>query len=181
MLRKGLDRLFLWSGYLAGVFLLAIFALMLMLSAGRQIGLSVPAGDDFVSWCMAACAFLGLAHTFKSGEMIRVELLFDKLRGRTRWAVELFCLLIGTGFVGFFAWSAVRLTYDSWRFNDLAQGVIAVPLWIPQLGYSGGLIVLFVAFIDEFARVLVGHKPTYEKAPPTSAQEVVERAMQSGV
>ena len=29
-------------------------------------------------------------------------------------------------------------TYDSYRFNDMAQGVLAVPLWIPQLGYAGG-------------------------------------------
>ena len=42
----------------------SIFVLMMVLSVGRPIGLNIPAGDDFVSWCMAAMAFLGLAHTF---------------------------------------------------------------------------------------------------------------------
>lgn len=181
MLRRGLDGLYLCAGYLAGLFLLAIFGLMLALSAGRQLGFNVPAGDDFVSWCMAATAFLGLAHTFKSGEMIRVGLVFDRLRGRSRRVLELFALALATVLIGVFAWNAARLTYDSYRFNDLAQGAVAVPLWIPQLGYAGGLIVLFIALADELVRVLMGRPPTYEKEPPATAEEVIERAIQTGI
>jgi len=180
-MRLFLDRLYLVSGWLAGFFLIAIFVLMMVLSAGRPLGLNVPAGDDIVSWCMAAMAFLGLAHTFRSGELIRVGLLIENLPARTRHAVEVAALLVGCGFVGFFAWHAVRMTYDSWRFNDMAQGVLAVPLWIPQLGYAGGLVILFVAFVDELVHVLRGNVPRYEKPPPTTAEEVVERAVQSGV
>ena len=84
MLRVLLDRLYLYAGYAAGLFMLAIFVLMMALSAGRPIGMNIPAADDFVSWCMAAMAFLGLAHTFRSGEMIRVGLLIDKLPPKTR-------------------------------------------------------------------------------------------------
>ena len=53
------------AGYLAGAFMVAIFVLMMVLSAGRPVGFNIPAADDFVSWCMAAMAFLGLAHTFR--------------------------------------------------------------------------------------------------------------------
>src|SRR3712207_4410833 len=181
MLRSFLDGLYRFAGYLAGLFLIVIFLLMMGLSIGRGVGINIPAGDDFASWAMAAMAFLGLAHTFRSGEMIRVGLLTDRLRGRTRWWFEMFSLVLGLGFVGFFAWHAVRLTYDSWRFNDMAQGVVAMPLWIPQLGYSGGLVILFIAFVDEFIHVLAGGEPRYEKPPPQSAEEVIERAVQSGV
>ena len=181
MVRSILDGLYRLTGYLAGLFLIAIFVLMMGLSIGREVGFNIPAGDDFASWCMAAMAFLALAHTFKSGEIIRVGLVLDQLHGRTRHVAEIVCLLIGSAFVGFFAWHAVRMTYDSWRFNDMAQGVLAIPLWIPQLGYSGGLVVLFVAFMDELVHVLAGHAPRYEKPPPATADEVVERAVQTGV
>jgi TRAP-type C4-dicarboxylate transport system permease small subunit len=180
MLRTFLDRLYLFSGYLAGLFLVAIFVLMMLLSAGRPLGLNVPAGDEIVSWCMAATAFLGLAHTFRSGEMIRVGLLIDRLEGRTRHAFEIISLVIGAGFIGFFAWHAAWMTYDSWRFNDMAQGVLAIPLWIPQLGYSGGLCILLIAFVDELVHVLRGFTPRYERPKPATAEEVVERAIQSG-
>lgn len=181
MIRRVLDGLYLVSGWLAGLFLVAIFVLMMLLSVGRQVGFNIPAGDDFASWCMAAMAFLGLAHTFRSGEMIRVGLLIDRLEGRTRHVVELAALAIGCFFVGFFAWHAVRMTYDSWRFNDMAQGVLAVPLWIPQLGYAGGLTILLIAFVDELVHVLRGHLPRYEKPKPQTAEEVIEQAMSSGV
>jgi TRAP-type C4-dicarboxylate transport system permease small subunit len=181
MIRTLLDGLYRVAGYLAGVFLILIFLLMMGLSLGREIGVNIPAGDDLASWCMAAMAFLGLAHTFKSGEMIRVGLVLDRLQGRTRRFLEIFSLVIGLAFVGFFAWHAVRLTYDSYRFNDMAQGVLAVPLWIPQLGYAAGLVILFIAFVDEFVHVIRGGDPRYEKPPATTAEEVVERAIQSGV
>jgi TRAP-type C4-dicarboxylate transport system permease small subunit len=181
MVRRVLDGLYLGAGWLAGFFLIVIFLLMMALSVGREILVNIPAGDDFASWSMAAMAFLGLAHTFRSGEMIRVGLLIDRLSGRTRRIFELVSLVIGLTFVGFFAWHAVRLTYDSWRFNDVSQGVIAIPLWIPQLGYAGGLVILFIAFVDELVHVVLGGDPRYEKPPPASAEEVVERAIQSGV
>ena len=181
MIRKFLDGLYLWSGYLAGAFIVAIFVLMMMLSAGRPLGFNVPAGDDFISWCMAATAFLGLAHTFRSGEMIRVGLLIDRLDARRRRVLEIVSLLLGCGFIGFFAWYAVRMTYDSFRFNDMAQGVVAVPLWIPQLGFTGGLVILLIAFVDELVHVLAGNNPRYEKPKPATAEEAVERAVHSGV
>ena len=181
MIRLFLDRLYLFSGYLAGLFLIGIFVLMMLLSAGRPLGFNIPAGDDFVSWCMAATAFLGLAHTFRHGEMIRVGLLIDRLDGKVRQGVELAALMVGTGFTGFFAWHASVMTWQSWQFSDMSQGVIAVPLWIPQLGYSGGLVILFIAFADELVHVLRGYPPRYEKPAPRTAEEVVERAVQSGV
>ncbi len=162
-MRVFLDRLYLYSGYLAGAFMLAIFVLMMLLSAGRPIGLNIPAADDFVSWCMAAMAFLGLAHTFRNGEMIRVGLLIDKLPARSRHWVEIVCLVIGIGFIGFFAFYACQLIRDSWRFHEMSQGVISIPMWIPQIGYAAGLIILLIAFVDEFIHVVRGNLPRYEK------------------
>ncbi len=180
-MRRLLDRLYLWAGYAAGGFLIAIFLIMMFMSAGRQFGLNIPAGDDIAAWCMAACAFLGLAHTFKAGEMIRVGLVIDRLSGRLRHAIEVLSLSIGLTFIGYFTANAVRLTYDSYRFNDLAQGILPVPLWFPQLGFTGGLAILTIAFLDELIIVLRGGRPTYEKDPPKTAEEVIERAIAGGV
>src|SRR5258707_6201571 len=96
MIRLLLDRLYLVSGYLAGVFLIAIFVLMMLLSAGRPLGINIPAGDDFISWCMAATAFLGLAHTFKHGEMIRVRPFIDRLSHHVRPVVVIAGLPVRT-------------------------------------------------------------------------------------
>lgn len=180
-LRKSLDGLYLASGYLAGVFLVAIFLIMLALSAGRPLGIDVPAGDDFAAWCMAATAFLALAHTFRSAELIRMGLVIDRFTGWPRRLIEIACTAIGATAVSYFAWYAVEMTWVSWRFNDVSMGVIAVPLWIPQLGMSVGLTVLAISFVDEFLHVLFGGTPRYEKPPAKSADEIIDRVMESGV
>jgi TRAP-type C4-dicarboxylate transport system permease small subunit len=180
-MRRLLDALYLAAGYAAAVFLIVIFILMMIMSVGREFGLNIPAGDEFAAWSMAAMSFLGLAHTFKSGEMIRVGLLIDRIGGRPRQVIEIIALLIGLAFVGYFAWYASAFTYYSWLTNDRAQGVVPMPMWIPQLGYSGGLVLLTIAFVDELVHVLAGNKPRYEKDPPKTAEEAIERAASSAV
>jgi TRAP-type C4-dicarboxylate transport system permease small subunit len=183
MIRRVLDGLYLLAGWLAGLFLLAIFLLMMAMSLGRlpALRLNITDGDQFVAWSMAAVAFLGLAHTFRSGEMIRVGLLIDRLHGPVHRAFEIVSLALGLGFIGFFAFHAVGFVRDSFRFDDMAQGVLPIPLWIPQLGYVTGLVILAIAFLDEFIHVVRGGAPRYEKPPPQSAEEVVERAAASAV
>jgi TRAP-type C4-dicarboxylate transport system permease small subunit len=180
-MRTALDRLYLWAGYAAGFCLIVIFLIMMIMSAGRQFGLNIPSGDDFAAWAMAACAFLGLAHTFKSGEMIRVGLVIERFSGRTRHVIEILSLLLGLAFVGYFTWFAGKLVYDSYRLNDLSNGVVSIPLWIPQLGFAGGLAILTIAFLDELIHVLRGNKPRYEKEPPKTAEEAIARAIASAV
>ena len=52
-------------------------------------------------------------------------------------------------------------TYESWEFNDLAQGLLPLPMWIPQLSFAFGAILLLVAVVDEFIIVLRGGVPTF--------------------
>ncbi len=180
MLRRSLDGLYLAAGYLAGLFLIAIFLMMMALSIGRQVGINVKSGDDIAAWCMAAMAFLGLAHTFKSGEMVRVGLLTERLTGRVKWLTEMFALVMAVILIGFFAWQAVAMNYTSWLINDMSTGVLVIPLWVPQLGFSAGLVILCIAVVDELVHVALGNTPRYEKAPPRTPEELIERAA-SGV
>ncbi len=175
-MRKALDSLYMATGYLAGGFLVVVFALMMIMSVGRQFGLNVPAGDDFASWAMAAMAFLGLAHTFKSGELIRMGAVIDRLRGRTRRIAETIVLVLGSLIAGYLAWFAANMVYESWLLNDMSNGVVAVPLWIPQIAFAFGTIVLLVALLDELYYVATGHAPRYAKEPPKTREDVIERA-----
>ncbi len=179
--RRVLDGLYLVTGWLAGVFLIAVCVLMLILSVGREVGFNLRSGDDLAAWSCAAMAALGLAHTFKSGEMVRVALLIERLQGQTRIRAELGTLILGTALAGAFAYYSVDLVWDSYRFNERAQGVLPVPMWIPQLAMAFGAIVLLVAFLDELTLAVSGRRPTYAKDPPKTLEEVIERAAQSGV
>ena len=66
--------------------------------------------------------------------------------------------------VGYLAWWACRFTYESWQFNDMAQGLLPIPIWIPQLSFALGALLLLVAVVDELVLVLRGARPTYVTA-----------------
>jgi TRAP-type C4-dicarboxylate transport system permease small subunit len=179
--RKALDSLYLATGYLAGGFLVVVFLLMMVMSVGRQFGVNIPAGDDFTSWAMAAMAFLGLAHTFKSGELIRMGAVIDRLHGPPRRIAEITVLILGSLISGYLAWYAVWMTYESWLINDMSNGVIAVPLWIPQIAFGVGAIVLLIAMLDELVCVIAGHAPRYAKEPPKTREEILARASEGNL
>jgi TRAP-type C4-dicarboxylate transport system permease small subunit len=167
--RRFLDRLYLGAGVAAALAMVAICALMLAQAAGREAGVLIRGADDIVAWLDAACAFLALAHTFRRGDLVRVGVFLDKLPERARWYAELFALTVSALFVAYILWSVTRFVYDSWQFKEVAQGLIRVPIWIPQLSLPLGIAILFVAVIDELVAVLQKRKPAYQLAEESRA------------
>ena len=137
---------------------------MLAQSFGREAGILFRGADDIVAWLCAATAFLALGHTFRHGELVRVGLWLHMLGARGRWIAELFALGLTSAFVAYMLWAVVRFVYESWKFNEVAQGLIKLPIWIPQLCFVVGVIIFLVAVLDELVRVLRGQKPTYQLA-----------------
>jgi hypothetical protein len=54
-----------------------------------------------------------------------------------------------------------NFVYESWLFGDRGQGLLPLPLWIPQAPVALGALVLSIALIDEWIRVACGLAPTY--------------------
>jgi TRAP-type C4-dicarboxylate transport system permease small subunit len=163
-LRRFLDRLYAASGVLAAICLAAICAVMLAQAFGRTAGVLIRGADDIVAWLCAAAAFLALGHTFRHGELVRVGLWLHKLKPRARWIAEVVALGITCAFVAYMLWAASRFVYESWAFKEVAQGLIPVPIWIPQLSFVIGVLIFFVAVLDELVVVLKGQKPSYQVA-----------------
>ncbi|MGE3924867.1 MAG: TRAP transporter small permease subunit, partial [Lautropia sp.] len=163
-MRRLLNLVYDLSGALAALFVLAIFLVMLGTSVMRVIGLRTGGFEEIIAWLTAAAAFTGLAHTFKHGDFVRVELLLTRLPAALRRWFELVVLAVGTGFLGYMTWSTFAYVRDSYRFGDMAGGQIAIPIWIPQLSFVIGSALLFVAMLDELLRVAAGARPVYVTA-----------------
>lgn len=161
MLRRGLDALFDLAAVLAALAVLAIFVLMIGASVGRFAAWRVGWVNDVVSWLCAAAAFLAMAHAFKNGDFVRVTLLLDRLGPRVRHVAEAVSLAVAALGIGYLAFWAARFAWESWKFNDIATNMVAIPLWIPQLSFVVGAALFLLAVLDELAIVLRGAKPTY--------------------
>jgi TRAP-type C4-dicarboxylate transport system permease small subunit len=161
VIRRWLDRIFLAAGAVGASFIVLICALMIAQSVMRELGLRTGAINDVVAWCCAAAAFFSMAHAFKHGDFVRVTLLLESVPASTRRVLEILSLLVGTVAVSYLAWWACLFTYESWEFNDIAQGLLPIPLWIPQLSFALGSLLLWLALVDELVLVLRGGVPTF--------------------
>lgn len=163
-MRKALDFLYDAAGYLAAFFVFLICLIMVVSSIMRQTGFRTGGTDDIVSWITAATAFLGLAHTFKHGDFVRVGLLLEQLGPKTRRAFEFMALLLATAFLGYMSYAIISYVHLSYVVKDMANGLVVIPKWIPQTSVAIGCVLLFIAFLDELVMILFNPVPTYVRA-----------------
>ncbi len=173
VLRCSLDRLYLWSCWLAAGFIAAICLLVVCQVGlnlvdrlasqltGSAIGLTIPSYADFTGFFLAAASFLALAHTLRQGGHIRVSLIISHLSPMLRRIVEIWCIVLAGTVTIYFTWYTFTLTRESYIYHDLSPGMVAIPIWIPQTAMFIGLAVLSIAFIDELICCLRGKDPRY--------------------
>lgn len=137
---------------------------MLAQAFGREAGVMIRGADDITSWLCAASAFFALGHTFRHGELVRVGLLVDHLGPAMRRWAEVLALSIAALFVAYMFWAVTKFVWESWKFNEVAQGLIRIPIWIPQMSFVIGVLIFLVAIVDELVTVLRGGKPAYQVA-----------------
>ena len=149
-MRRALGTLYDAAAWVAAFFMVGVLAMVLASVVGRMAGFNLRGSDAYAGYCMAASAFLALAHTLKRGEHIRVNLFLERFGPKVARALELWSHAAGTFFCAVLAVFSVRLAWQSWTFNDVSQGNDATPLWIPQIAMALGAIVLLVAMADDF-------------------------------
>jgi TRAP-type C4-dicarboxylate transport system permease small subunit len=171
-MRPALELLYKTSGFAAGFFLVAIVVLTATQIIGRLAGIAAYSFDDFAGFSLAASSFLGLAYTLRANEHIRMTLLLHHTRPRARRSLELACLVIATFLVGLFAWFTCDMVFTSYQLNDVSQGLVPVPLWIPQSAVALGLVVLAVAFLDDLVAAVRSRPTAYAEAEARRAAEM---------
>ena len=160
-MRNFLDKLYLGSGMLAGLFIILITLMILAQIVGRWFNVIIPSTEDFAGFFLAATTFLALAYTFRMGGHIRVTILVHLLKGKLQRFALTLALLVFIVIIAYGVYYTGAFAYESWSFHELSQGYIAVPLWIPQLSMVIGLAIFLIALIDDFILVLSGKTPSF--------------------
>lgn len=160
-MRKCLDTVYAAAAWAGALCVLAICALMMAQALFRLNGTLVAGADDLTAWLCAGAAFLPLAATLKRGELVRMGIFIEIFSDKSgRW-LELVVLTMCSLFAVYMTYWLGNFTYESWLFGDRGQGLLPLPLWIPQSPVAIGSLVLSIALIDEWVRVARGFIPTY--------------------
>ena len=151
-----LDGIARVSAWLGGASLLATALLVGLQIVARLTGVQVPSADDFTAWTMAGSVFLALPYTLRQGAHIRVTLLLHALPAAPRRVCEIAANLAALVLVGWGAWHCARFVYDSYLHNEVSQGIVVLPMWVPQLSMPLGMGGLFIMLLGRLASVLRG-------------------------
>jgi TRAP-type C4-dicarboxylate transport system permease small subunit len=163
-MRTALSALYRTAEFFGAVLFVLIALPILALVFTRPFGVTIPAADEFAGYAMAGSFALMLGPSLRNGAHIRVGIIVDRLHGTPKRIMELVSLAFATALTGYFAFHWSRMTWQSYDFGDVSQGVVPIPLWMPQAVMAAGLVVLAIAFLDDLITVARGRPATYETA-----------------
>lgn len=149
-----LHRVYQASGLLSAVSLVMICGLILAQVVARNLGSTVRDAEEFAAWAMAAAGFFGLPYALHQGAHIRVAVVTRFVPVSLHHAMEVLSSVIGLALSAYLAWFCCAFVIESWRFNEVSQGLVPVPMWMPQLPMALGSTLLVVAFAERLVCVL---------------------------
>lgn len=162
-----LQKLYDLCGMIAGGLILCICLLIsaqICLNALGRIApgalpSTIPSYADFSGFMLAGATFLALAHTLRAGGHIRVNLVVSRLPEKVQFASEVFVLLVAAGLVGYAAYFMADLVRESLHYGDVSNGIIPIPLWLPQSVAAFGITLLLVAVIHTMFELIAAGRP----------------------
>lgn len=146
-LGKGLNGLYKLSGALAALCLVMMALCVILSIVSRLIDWYVPGLTEIAGYLMGAANCLALAYTFRGKAHIQVTLFIEKMGVKKQYLFALFALLMTSFITVYVAYYMARLTYFSWDFEEVSDGSIAFPLWIPQSVISIGCMLFALSVV----------------------------------
>jgi TRAP-type mannitol/chloroaromatic compound transport system permease small subunit len=174
--RRLLDQLYTATLWASALCLCAIALLVGAQLAGRLLDgalalVHLPRTDfvilslnEISGYLLAAASFLALAGTLKAGAHIRVTMVLAAVSERTRHFIEIWAFGFAAVACGYMTWYFANFAWVSWRFHEVSNGVIRVPLVYPQAVMAFGVMMLTIALIDELVAIVRGGRPTFRAA-----------------
>ncbi len=146
------------AGYLSAFCLVLICGLILAQVIARNLGTTVRDAEEFAAWAMAAAGFFGLSYALHAGAHIRVQVAMRFVPSAARRAMEVLSTATALAISAYLAWFCVLFVWESYSFNEVSQGLVPVPMWLPQLPMALGAVLLVVAFTERMVCVLRGQR-----------------------
>jgi TRAP-type mannitol/chloroaromatic compound transport system permease small subunit len=163
--KQGLDRVLLWTGYVAGglFMLLAFFVTYDVLARkwGSAVGIPTTRVTDEISgYLLVLAATWGFAYTLHTDAHVRIDVLLPYMPRWLRAFVDFLTLTLTALLSWLFSWKIWVLMVDSFQTSIKSSTYMLTPLWIPQgilwVGFTLlAVTALFMALISVLEPLLL--------------------------
>lgn len=141
---------------MAGACLVGMVAMLGATLVLRPFGILVPSTEEITTFLMVGMAFFGSVSAYVASAHVRVDTLHRRLGPRTRRAVETISHCLGAALCAAVAWHAGALALTAWRFNDVSDGLLAIPMWIPLAALPASMALMALFLLRDAARIAAG-------------------------
>ena len=157
-LNNYLKSIYKASGYVAAIFLILVAIFILTGISSRIFGFYIRGLSEYSGYSMAASSFFALAYTFYEKGHIRILLFLEKLNGKKKKIVEIWCLSIASFFSGFMAFYFIKMTIISIKFEERSEGADEMLIWIPQTAVALGSFIFFICVFHHLIFLILKKK-----------------------
>jgi TRAP-type C4-dicarboxylate transport system permease small subunit len=127
---------------------------------------------DVVTYCIMAATFIGSAYVLMTRGHVNVDVLPLYLKGRARYWLALFTMILAFGFVLVLFVLCTAYWYQAWTNNWHSDTVWRATLWVPYLSMPIGLGLLVLQYAAELISLLTGRAPPFGIPEKASAEEI---------
>ncbi len=150
--RRGLDRVLVGTGYLAGLLFLGLAFFITYDVSARKWGdvLGAPTTrvtDEVAGYMLVLAATWGFGYTLRMDAHVRIDVLLPYMAPPVRAAMDFLAQVAMAVFACMFAWRTWLLVLDSWETGIRSSTYLLTPLWIPQVILSIGFSLLAIAAV----------------------------------
>jgi len=153
-----MDRLIRCAGALS---VLCLCGMVLVLAATlvlRPVGILVPSSEIIATFLMVGMALFGFVYAYAERVHIRVDTLHRRIPAVPRRWIEVVSHFGAAVLCAFITHHSAGIAWMAFRFNDLSDGLVAIPMWIPLGAMPVGFGLLTLALLRDGARLLRGQE-----------------------
>jgi len=144
-LHKSLAGTARWAAILGG-FALMICAFMVTADvlSRKFLGVTMRGSDEITGYVFAGVTTWAYAHCLFTRSNIRIDVAYLKVGKRVRGTMDIVGLGLLSTYIFVLSRSAWDVLHVSWSYNYTSTTPLAVPLWVPQSVWFGGLAFMML-------------------------------------
>jgi len=150
----------LCGAFAAGLIALAVLVVCQMVFVRYALNSNTIWQTDFVTYSLIAATFVGSPYVMLLRGHVNVDVLPHYLRGRGRFALAVFGLVVSFAFAAVIAVLTFQLWKEAWQQNWVSDTMWRSRLWIPYASMPIGMGLLALQCIADLVRLV-----TREDAP----------------
>jgi TRAP-type C4-dicarboxylate transport system permease small subunit len=147
------------GSWISGIAIMIMIFLITLEVVGRKLfGFSTLVADEFSGYLLVVITFMGAAYTLKMKGFTRMDVIYNRFKGRDRWVIDLVFSLVSLLFliiVDYWLWVHIISSYRS-RMTSIS--ILQTPLYIPQLFMGIGVTFLVLEVVLELVTLLFPEK-----------------------